>query len=73
LRPGGRVVIANLTPANGEIAFMESVMDWWMVYRECADLARLVDSGRLSTRTYALCGGRVACLEVSAPKAADLV
>lgn len=41
LRPGGTALVANLTPANDEIAYMEAVMDWWMYYRTTVDLARL--------------------------------
>ena len=33
LRPGGRLLIANFTPATRDAAFMEAVMDWHLVYR----------------------------------------
>ncbi len=48
LRPGGTALIANLTPANDEIAYMEAVMDWWMHYRTIADLARLAEEADVS-------------------------
>jgi SAM-dependent methyltransferase len=33
LRPGGRLLIANFTPATRDAAFMEAVMDWHLIYR----------------------------------------
>ena len=33
LRPGGRLLIANFTPATYDAAFMEMFMDWRLVYR----------------------------------------
>jgi hypothetical protein len=33
LRPGGRLLIANFTPATYDAAFMETFMDWNLVYR----------------------------------------
>jgi hypothetical protein len=45
---------------------MEAVMDWWMVYRDDADL-RALSGGRASEmRTRMLVGGRVSCLELKA-------
>jgi SAM-dependent methyltransferase len=42
LRPGGRLVLANYAdPPEGAAfkAYMEAFMDWWLVYREDADVA----------------------------------
>ena len=33
LRPGGRLLLANFTPATRDAAFMEAVMDWHLIYR----------------------------------------
>lgn len=70
LRPGGKLVILNLTPANEEIAFMEAIMDWWMVYRDAAamgELARLITDCKpeFSARTYDLADGRMMCTEIT--------
>jgi SAM-dependent methyltransferase len=70
LRPGGRVIIANLTPDNEEIAFMEAVMDWWMIYRSPNDLRNLAaclegTEGDFTAETYASAEGRVAWLVVT--------
>jgi SAM-dependent methyltransferase len=44
LRPGGRMLIANFTPATDDAAFMESVMDWHLVYRSPSQLRALAAS-----------------------------
>jgi SAM-dependent methyltransferase len=33
LRSGGRLLIANFTPATDDAAYMEAVMDWRLIYR----------------------------------------
>jgi extracellular factor (EF) 3-hydroxypalmitic acid methyl ester biosynthesis protein len=43
LRPGGRLVIANLTHQNQERAFMEVVMNWWLLYRDEGQLRRVAE------------------------------
>jgi extracellular factor (EF) 3-hydroxypalmitic acid methyl ester biosynthesis protein len=76
LRRGGTLLIPNLTPHNEEIAFMEAVMDWWMVYRSDAEMRALgsaVESavpGTMAT-VYALGDGRVSCLMVRARATPD--
>jgi extracellular factor (EF) 3-hydroxypalmitic acid methyl ester biosynthesis protein len=67
--PGGRLVVANLTPSNDEIGYMEAVMDWWMYYRDEAGMASLAETARLSsakTRVsiYTTSHGRMAWLQV---------
>ncbi len=66
LRPGGRLLIANLTPNNEEIACMEAIWDWWMVYRD--EDAMLCLASQLGTEytasVYTIAGGRVACMLV---------
>jgi SAM-dependent methyltransferase len=46
LNPGGQLLIANFLPGNIELGYMESYMDWYLVYRtpqEMLDLAMAVD------------------------------
>jgi extracellular factor (EF) 3-hydroxypalmitic acid methyl ester biosynthesis protein len=66
LLPGGLLVLTNLTQRNGEIAYMEAIMDWWMVYRDEADLRGLVRGDAAAVRTCSVMDGRVACLELQA-------
>lgn len=33
LRPGGRMLIANFTPAGPDVGYMETFMDWWLILR----------------------------------------
>jgi hypothetical protein len=69
LRPAGQLVIANLTPANEEIACMEAVWDWWMIYRDRRGMASLL-SGLNGARdsvhatTSQIADGRIACLTI---------
>ena len=70
LRPGGLLLVPNLTPANDEIAYLEAVADWWMIYRTRDDLrvlgnaAESSDEG-LETSVMDLADGRIACLAIS--------
>jgi SAM-dependent methyltransferase len=41
LAPGGRLLIANFTPATYDAAFMEAFMDWRLVYRSEAEVRAL--------------------------------
>jgi hypothetical protein len=41
LAPGGRLLIANFTPATHDAAFMETFMDWRLVYRTAAQVRAL--------------------------------
>jgi extracellular factor (EF) 3-hydroxypalmitic acid methyl ester biosynthesis protein len=66
LTPGGTLVVTNLTGRNTEIAYMESVMDWWMVYRDDEALRRLAANQGSKMRTRMLVDGRVCCLELQA-------
>ena len=34
LRSGGRLVVANFAPNTPDAGYMESFMDWWLVYRD---------------------------------------
>jgi hypothetical protein len=71
LRPGGTVLIPNLTPFNNEIAYMEAVMDWWMNYRTIDDVVRLAHTARLEpgvkVDAFTSAGGHVAWLHLTRP------
>jgi extracellular factor (EF) 3-hydroxypalmitic acid methyl ester biosynthesis protein len=43
LAPGGRLLIANFTPATHDAAFMEAFMDWRLVYRTAPEVLALAD------------------------------
>ena len=66
---GGSVVIANLTPHNDEVGYMEAVMDWWMCYRTEADMRELAallhaDPAQFRTTTYLGSDNRIAWLQI---------
>jgi extracellular factor (EF) 3-hydroxypalmitic acid methyl ester biosynthesis protein len=48
LRPGGTVVVANFAPELRDIGYMEAIMDWHLIYRSEAEVARFT-SGIPST------------------------
>jgi len=43
LRPGGRLLIANVLPDLPEAGYMEAITDWWLVHRTEAQLAGVAD------------------------------
>jgi extracellular factor (EF) 3-hydroxypalmitic acid methyl ester biosynthesis protein len=62
LAPNGLLIVTNLTALNKEIAYMEAIMDWWMVYRDERELLRLA-APAAGQAVCSLLDGRVACLE----------
>jgi hypothetical protein len=44
LRSGGRLLIANFTPATRDAAYMETFMDWRLIYRTAEDVRELAAS-----------------------------
>jgi extracellular factor (EF) 3-hydroxypalmitic acid methyl ester biosynthesis protein len=42
LRPGGRLLLANFLPGIPEVGYMESFMDWHLIYRCDADMLDLI-------------------------------
>jgi len=43
LAPGGRLLLANFTPATYDAAFMEAFMDWRLIYRSPSEVRALAD------------------------------
>jgi len=43
-RPGGRVLIPNFLKGIPDAGYMESFMDWHLIYRDHADMVALADS-----------------------------
>ncbi len=41
LAPGGQLLLANYHPDNRGTGYMESFMDWWLIYRDDAEMAAL--------------------------------
>lgn len=44
LRPSGRIVVANFRPDHPDLGYMESFMDWRLIYRDESDLSALVNA-----------------------------
>jgi extracellular factor (EF) 3-hydroxypalmitic acid methyl ester biosynthesis protein len=68
LRPDGRILIANFVPDHPDRGYMESFMDWHLVYRSQADMFELSRSLRtnelVSARTWLDGSGSLAFLEL---------
>jgi extracellular factor (EF) 3-hydroxypalmitic acid methyl ester biosynthesis protein len=43
VRPGGKVVIANVTPGVPDVGYMEAFMDWFLTYRTKRELKDVFD------------------------------
>ena len=67
LKPGGRLLVANMTP-DTEAGYLEAFMDWWMVYRNEDDMRSLADAiparALASMRTFRNPGSHIVFLEV---------
>jgi extracellular factor (EF) 3-hydroxypalmitic acid methyl ester biosynthesis protein len=42
LRPGGRLLVPNFNQSLRDMAYLEAFMDWWLIYRDDGDMARLL-------------------------------
>jgi len=67
LNPGGKVWIANFIGGMWSSGFMESMMDWWLIYRSPEELHRLADGLEGAKKVFLDPTGNVAFLEVSSP------
>ena len=54
LRPNGRLLIGNYTPANADIGYMEAYMGWHLIYRDASAMHRLAET--ILEEGIALCG-----------------
>lgn len=70
LSPGGRLLIANYTPENDEIGYMEAYMGWHLVYRDIEAMKYLtetIDSDSIqSIKIYPDSAGIVIYLDINA-------
>jgi len=69
LRPGGRLLIANFLPGIPDRGYMESFMDWRLVYRTLPEIERLlgaIPAGQIaSSRTFVEAAGNIGFVEVT--------
>jgi SAM-dependent methyltransferase len=68
LRPGGRLLVANFAPNLREIGYMETFMDWHLIYRDEIDMievAREIDRSQVrSLKLYRDTPGNLVFLEI---------
>ncbi|MCP1336741.1 class I SAM-dependent methyltransferase [Futiania mangrovi] len=68
LRPGGRLVVANFAKDAIDIGYMETYMDWYLIYRDEADMldaASDIDEGATaSRRVYRDISGQLVFLDL---------
>ena len=69
LAPGGRLLLSNFAPELLDAGYMEAFMDWHLIYRDEAGLARLADhlpSDRIAdARTYRDPHGNIVFLDIT--------
>jgi extracellular factor (EF) 3-hydroxypalmitic acid methyl ester biosynthesis protein len=52
LRPGGTMLVTNVHSANPERFWMEHFLEWYLIYRNEADIAALFPTGLTGVQTY---------------------
>ncbi|MCW1401885.1 hypothetical protein OKA06_05920 [Novosphingobium sp. MW5] len=67
LAPEGRFILANFMPNHLAIGWMDAVMDWQLIYREPAELARFADAAGFSPKTWIDRTGAIAWCEMESP------
>ena len=68
LRPDGKLILGNYTPATDGRGYMEGMMDWRLIYRDENDLMRLASAavGAKTLKTYRDGPGSIAYIEIGA-------
>lgn len=68
LAPGGRLLVDNVMPGFPAAAYMEAVMDWWLIYRTEAEMKALgrvaAEAGGFVMRTFTDDWGAIVNLEI---------
>jgi hypothetical protein len=44
LKPGGRMLVANFLPNLPDVGYMESYMDWFLIFRSSEELLKLFET-----------------------------
>jgi SAM-dependent methyltransferase len=65
LKPGGHLLIANMLPGLPAAAYMEAVMDWWLIYRTLAQFAALSSDLGSAYRVTTHTGPYVAYIDIA--------
>lgn len=69
LRPGGKLLVANFAPTLPDIGYMESCMDWWLIYRTVGEMEALttdIDAALIrSVDTWKDMTGHIVYLEIT--------
>jgi SAM-dependent methyltransferase len=68
LRPGGKLLVANFIPDHREVGYMETFMQWQLIYRtesQLADVAKEISALEIANkRTFFEDNGNIAFLEL---------
>ena len=51
-REGGRILLTNVHSDNPERRWMEHLLEWYLIYRDEAHLARVLPQGLVNVKTY---------------------
>ena len=64
LNPGGTMLLANFVPDHLAVGWMDAVMDWQLIYRDEADLARYAGEIGMKAKTWRDPSGSIAWCEM---------